>query len=47
MQYIISGRNIDVTEGLKNAVYEKLGKKLERYFTRSDISFFLCCVDSF
>ena len=34
MQYIISGRNIDVTEGLKNAVYEKLGKKLERYFTQ-------------
>ena len=32
MQYIISGRNIDVTEGLKEAIYEKIGK-LERYFT--------------
>lgn len=32
MQYIISGKNIDVTEGLKSAVYEKIGK-LERYFT--------------
>lgn len=32
MQYIISGKNIDVTEGLKTAVYEKIGK-LERYFT--------------
>lgn len=33
MQYIISGRNIEVTEGLKSAVYDKLGKKLGRYFT--------------
>ena len=32
MQYIISGRNIDVTEGLNEASYEKIGK-LERYFT--------------
>lgn len=32
MQFIISGKNIDVTEGLKSAVEEKLGK-LERYFT--------------
>lgn len=32
MRYIISGKNIDVTEGLKTAVYEKIGK-LERYFT--------------
>ncbi len=32
MRYIISGKNIDVTEGLKGAVYEKIGK-LERYFT--------------
>jgi len=31
MRYIITGKNIDVTEGLKNAVYEKLGK-LEKYF---------------
>lgn len=33
MQYIISGKNIDVTEGLKSAVYDKIGK-LERYFTQ-------------
>jgi putative sigma-54 modulation protein len=32
MRYIISGKNIDVSEGLKTAVYEKIGK-LERYFT--------------
>lgn len=32
MRFIITGRNIDVTEGLKSAVYEKIGK-LEKYFT--------------
>lgn len=32
MKFIISGKNIVVTEGLKSAVYEKIGK-LERYFT--------------
>lgn len=32
MRFIISGKNIDVTEGLKTTVYEKIGK-LERYFT--------------
>lgn len=32
MRYIISGKNIEVTEGLKSAVYEKIGK-LEKYFT--------------
>lgn len=32
MRYIISGKNIDVTEGLKAAIYEKIGK-LEKYFT--------------
>lgn len=31
MQYIISGKNIDVTEGLRSAVQDKIGK-LERYF---------------
>jgi len=31
MNYIISGKNIDVTEGLKASVYEKLGR-LEKYF---------------
>lgn len=32
MKFIISGKNIDVTEGLKTAIYDKIGK-LERYFT--------------
>lgn len=32
MKFTISGKNIEVTEGMKNAVTEKLGK-LERYFT--------------
>ncbi|MGI6095713.1 MAG: ribosome hibernation-promoting factor, HPF/YfiA family [Lachnospiraceae bacterium] len=32
MKFIISGKNIDVTEGLRSAVQDKLGK-LERYFT--------------
>ena len=31
MRYIISGKNIDVTEGLKTAIYDKIGK-LEKYF---------------
>ena len=34
MNIIISGKNIELTDGLKNAVNEKLGK-LERYFTPS------------
>ena len=32
MKFIISGKNIDVTEGLKSAVTDKIGK-LEKYFT--------------
>ena len=32
MNYIISGKNIDVTEGLKQAIYDKLGR-LEKFFT--------------
>ena len=32
MKFIISGKNLAVTEGLKTAVEDKLGK-LERYFT--------------
>lgn len=32
MKFIISGKNIDVTDGLRSAVNEKIGK-LERYFT--------------
>ena len=31
MNYIISGKNIDVTDGLKEAIYDKLGR-LEKYF---------------
>ncbi len=31
MNYIISGKNIEITEGLRNAVYDKLSK-LEKYF---------------
>ena len=36
MNFVISGKNMEVTEHLKNAVIDKLGK-LERYFT-SDTS---------
>lgn len=32
MNYIISGKNIDVTDGLKTAIYDKLGR-LEKFFT--------------
>lgn len=32
MKFIISGRNLEVSEGLKNSVIDKLGR-LERYFT--------------
>ena len=32
MRYIISGKNLDITEGLRSSVTDKLGK-LERYFT--------------
>jgi len=32
MRFIISGKNIEVTDGLKAAIYEKIGK-LEKYFT--------------
>jgi len=32
MSFIISGKNIEVTEGLRNMILDKLGK-LERYFT--------------
>ena len=35
--YIISGKNIDVTEGLKNAVYDKLSK-LEKYFAEDAVA---------
>jgi len=33
MNYIISGKNIDVTEGLKQAIYDKLGR-LEKFFAK-------------
>jgi ribosomal subunit interface protein len=32
MRYTISGKNIDITEGLRAAIMDKLGK-LEKYFT--------------
>lgn len=32
MRFIISGKNIEITQGLRNAVESKIGK-LERYFT--------------
>ena len=32
MRFTISGKNIEVTEGLRSAITDKLGK-LERYFT--------------
>ena len=32
MNIIISGKNMELSDGLKNAVYDKLGK-LDRYFT--------------
>ena len=32
MNFIISGKNVDVTPGLKDTIELKLGK-LERYFT--------------
>ncbi|SHJ69354.1 ribosome hibernation-promoting factor, HPF/YfiA family [Parasporobacterium paucivorans] len=34
MRYVIKGRNIELTEGLKAAVYEKIGK-LEKYFNQN------------
>ena len=33
MRITITGRNLDLTEGLKNAVEEKLSK-LEKYFNK-------------
>lgn len=32
MRYVISGKNIDITEGLRTAIHDKIGK-LEKYFT--------------
>ena len=32
MKFIISGKNFEVTEGLRQAIEDKLGK-LEKYFT--------------
>ena len=34
MNLVISGKNIDITEGLRSAIEEKIGK-LERYFNDS------------
>ena len=41
MNYMISGKNIDVTEGLKQAVFDKLGR-LEKFFnedTNAQVTF--------
>ena len=41
MNYMISGKNIDVTEGLRQAVYDKLGR-LEKFFnedTNAQVTF--------
>ena len=41
MNYMISGKNIDVTEGLKQEVYDKLGR-LEKFFnedTNAQVTF--------
>ncbi|MBQ8007075.1 MAG: ribosome-associated translation inhibitor RaiA [Lachnospiraceae bacterium] len=41
MNYIISGKNIDVTEGLRQAVFDKLGR-LEKFFnedTKAQVTF--------
>ena len=32
MRYTISGKNIEITDGIRNAIYEKMGK-LEKFFT--------------
>jgi len=34
MKYIITGRNIEITEGLKTTVHDKIGK-LEKYFSKT------------
>ena len=44
MNFIISGKNIDVTPGLKDAVEQKLGK-LERYFTPETEIIVTLCVE--
>lgn len=44
MKFIISGRNIEVTQGLKNAIEQKLGK-LEKYFTPETEIIVTLCVE--
>ena len=36
MNLVISGKNLDITEGLRSAIEEKIGK-LERYFTDTTV----------
>ena len=38
MRFIITGRNIDVTEGLKSAVEEKLGKLGRIFATETEVN---------
>ena len=33
MRFTITGKNIEVTEGLRSAIYEKIGK-LDKFFTK-------------
>ena len=40
MNLVISGKNIDITEGLRAVVEEKIGK-LERYFSMIQQKFML------
>lgn len=44
MKFIISGKNIDVTPGLREAIEQKLGK-LERYFTPETEIIVTLCVE--
>lgn len=44
MRFTISGKNIEVTEGLKSAIMDKLGK-LERYFTPETEIIVTLCVE--
>ncbi len=44
MKYIITGRNIEITEGLKTAVHDKIGK-LEKYFSKTTEIHVTLCVE--
>ena len=46
MRYIISGKNIEITEGLKNAIYEKLDK-LDKFFHQETECYITLSVEKF